>query len=168
MRPKPRPIVLGELVWYWQQSAADMGFSSSWGPMVAAASGSFGGGGGKPDARITDARMSATARHRTIRKRLDQLQRAHLATLRAIYGGTICAPQVVAHFGQLAPIAPRTKAAGELYEAERAKGKTKLGSTEQWLALACSAKHEALDAVMAEALEMFGNALEAWKATKDG
>lgn len=165
MKPKPRPIIISELTWYWQESAADMGFSSSWGPMVSAASGSFGGGGAPPDARVTDARLRATAKHRTIRKRLEQLSRAHHEALRVVYAAQPAPPQVVSHFGQVAALATRTKAARELYDLERARGKTKLANVEQWLALACSAKHEALDAIMAEALALFVDAIDAWKAT---
>ena len=60
MRPKPRPIANDDLTWYWQQSASEMGIASSWGPMVSAAQGAFGGSAAKPDQRMTDAHMPAT------------------------------------------------------------------------------------------------------------
>jgi hypothetical protein len=167
--PKPRPITDDDLTWYWQQSASEMGIASSWGPMVSAAQGAFGGSAAKPDQRMTDAHMRATARHRAIRKRLDSLSSEHASTLWHVYGGTNAPPQTVAHLGQLANLAAHMPAAREAYEADQAKakgGKAPKLNIKAWLALSCSSQHPALASIIEQTIQAFMAAIEAWKGTK--
>jgi hypothetical protein len=166
MRPKPRPIANDDLTWYWQQSASEMGIASSWGPMVSAAQGAFGGSAAKPDQRMTDAHMRATARHRAIRKRLDALTIEHASALWHVYGGANAPPQTVAHLGQLANLAAHMPATREAYEADQRKAKAPKLSIKAWLAMSCSSQHPALASIINETVAAFMAAIEAWKGTK--
>ena len=164
-----RPILNDELTWYWQDAAAEMGISSTWGPMVSAAQGGFGGVRQDHDSRMTDARMRATAKHREIRKRLDAIAPEHVTTLWYVYGGSVAPPQTVAHLGQLATLAAHMPATREAYDADR-KRQTRTAApkltVKAWLALSCSSQHPALASIINETVAAFIAAIEAWKGTK--
>ena len=164
--PKPRPIANDDLTWYWQQSASEMGISSSWGPMVSAAQGAFGGSAAKPDSRMTDSHMRATARHRAIRKRLDALSHEHASALWHVYGGAAAPPQTVAHLGQLSNLAAHMPATREAYETDQRKAKAQKVTIKAWLALSCSSEHPALTNIITQTIEAFMAATEAWKGTR--
>lgn len=164
-----RPILNEELTWYWQDAAAEMGISSTWGPMVSAAQGGFGGVRQDHDSRMTDARMRATARHREIRKRLDAIAPEHVTTLWYVYGGSVAPPQTVAHLGQLATLAAHMPATREAYDTDRKRQTTKTApklTIKAWLALSCSSQHPALANIITQTIEAFMAASEAWKGTK--
>lgn len=163
-----RPILNEELTWYWQDAAAEMGISSTWGPMVSAAQGGFGGVRQDHDSRMTDARMRATARHREIRKRLDAIAPEHVTTLWYVYGGSVAPPQTVAHLGQLATLAAHMPVTREAYEADQRKAKAPKLSIKAWLALSCSSQHPALANIITQTIEAFMAASEAWKGTRHG
>ena len=165
-----RPILNDELTWYWQDAAAEMGISSTWGPMVSAAQGGFGGVRQDHDSRMTDARMRATAKHREIRKRLDAIAPEHVTTLWYVYGGSVAPPQTVAHLGQLATLAAHMPATREAYDADRKRQTSRTAApkltVKAWLALSCSSQHPALASIINETVAAFMAAIEAWKGTK--
>jgi len=172
-----------DLEWYFTCSAADMGYCSSFGPMVAAAQGGF-GGRREPEARITDRRIEAAARERHIRERLHRIAPAHRWALWTVYG-LEWPPQVKHALGELAGIAVRTAAAESCFRAtvhkleseneEQARAnatakkpkalKAVPGTLQQWILWACVGDPASLDLVAMEAWSQFVQAKEAWDAT---
>lgn len=157
-----------ELDWYFQESAAAMGLSSSFWPMVQVAM--FGGGsrdlsdGATEDLMIS--RITATSRHRRVHKALMTIPGSHQETLAAAYGDRELPAILRERFGRAAGVALLSNVAKAAFREDAGAKRIRNESTMvAWLAsIASYGESEILlNAIRTEANERLARAYRSFE-----
>jgi hypothetical protein len=163
-KPRTPPIVEQELDWYFTCSESEMGLASNFAPLVAMALTGVVGTRSDPADTMAERRIAAAHAEGQIRKRLRLMPTRLVGVLEAAYEPRAWPPELLRHFGRVAGIAVRTRAARAL---EKARAGSNLDSVASSLAAAINRNdHALLATVRSEAESILRPALQAYESVR--
>lgn len=135
---RPSSQVVGELTWFFQRSASEMGMGSSWESLSYLARSGCAHSAASPEDRMTERRVEAARRHRRIYSALMQCPLMAQAVLELHYDERRLPPELVRHLSApVALVATRSPVCRDAFKAAAGKARAREDSLLAWLTGLC-------------------------------